>query len=85
MESPAPPSQSVQVEARPPPPAPPGFARRPAPTAAEGEEEGWEDAAAARVIAPTTARGGRCGAQPEQTSLEQRNNCIGIKLENPFF
>jgi hypothetical protein len=64
MESPAPPRPSEQVKAGPPPPAPPGFARRPAPTAVEGEEEGRRDAAVARVIAPTPARGGRCGDEP---------------------
>jgi hypothetical protein len=59
MESPVPLSQSVQVEARPPPPAPPGFARRPTPMAAVGEEDGESWGLGLGCLG--SARGGRDG------------------------
>jgi hypothetical protein len=53
---------SSRVEARPPPPAPRGLSPAACADGGGGGGGGEGDAAAARDFAPTTARGGRCGA-----------------------
>jgi hypothetical protein len=53
---------SSRVEARPPPPAPRGLSPVACADGGGGGGGGEGDAAAARDFAPTTARGGRCGA-----------------------